>query len=474
MKHINSVKFDTTPISKTKTIKRLTVAGDKDAVFSVYVVRNNDSYYYNFNSKTFQSTPTRLLQKKITRDDGNYGINILFPTVTADKNYDVYVYAESHFDTDFNIDFNDSLLYRVKNVDDRLNEDGTYYLNNDTKLPSSLYQYADIWVRFALDHTSTVVVRSLNTDTSLSTNVSVASTDGAYAAWEFAKPRAKRYTAVTNRLSVVDSPENKVKVNFLPAMGTANNSMQLARAPRLQDFYVYGSVVIRSNEDGSSNGASAIHKLTSVENIKVGDQLVAGTNSGGVGFTLTAATVTKIDPIAKTIQTGSTNNTIAVGSTVNFKSYGLSGMYRNFGWRLKVTNLTGALSTVTHPNTGQPTTFNFTTTKTTSTLTTGTTVVVASTKGLGTGDSISAIGLTTAHGSDDAPITVASITNSTTFEISGELNNSQILESTPMFFTGSALTAPVSFEAEILEVGDTNMILYLDLTNVLTITDESS
>jgi hypothetical protein len=42
-----------------------------------------------------------------------------------------------------------------------------------------------------------------------------------------------------------------------------------------------------------------------------------------------------------------------------------------------------------------------------------------------------------------------------------------------MFFKGSALTAPVSYEVEILEVGDTNMLLYLDLTNVLTITDES-
>ena len=150
-------------------------------------------------------------------------------------------------------------------------------------------------------------------------------------------------------------------------------------------------------------------------------------------------------------------------------------MYRYYGWRLKVTNLTGALSTVTHPDTGQSTTFNFTTTKTTSNLTTGTTVVVASTKGLGTGDSISAIGLTTADGTPDGtPITVASITNSTTFEISSALaNNCTILESTPMFFTGSALTAPISFESEILEVGDTNMILYLDLTNVLTITDES-
>jgi hypothetical protein len=42
-----------------------------------------------------------------------------------------------------------------------------------------------------------------------------------------------------------------------------------------------------------------------------------------------------------------------------------------------------------------------------------------------------------------------------------------------MFFKGSALTAKISYEAEILEVGDTNMLLYLDLTNVLTITDES-
>ena len=471
MKHINSVKFDTSPISKTKTIKRLTVAGDKDAVFSVYVIRNNDSYYYNFKSKTFQSTPTRLLQKKIIRDDGSYSINILFPTVTADKNYDVYVYAESHFDTDFNRDFHDSLLYRVKNVDNRLNEDGTYYLNNDTKLPSSLYQYADIWVRFTLNHDSTVVTRALNTDTSLSTNVSVASTGGAYAAWEFAKPRAKRYTAVTNRLSVVDSPDNKVKVNFLPAMGTVNNSMQLARAPRLQDFYVVGQATIRANEDGSSNSASTTHKLTSIENIRVGDQITSIV--GGAAIT-TNNVIVKIVPETKTIQT-SGNLTLAVDAVINIKSYGLSGMYRYYGWRLKVTNLTGALSTVTHPDTGQSTTFNFTTTKTTSNLTTGTTVVVASTKGLGTGDSISAIGLTTADGTPDGtPITVASITNSTTFEISSALaNNSTILESTPMFFTGSALTAPISFEAEILEVGDTNMILYLDLTNVLTITDES-
>ena len=49
----------------------------------------------------------------------------------------------------------------------------------------------------------------------------------------------------------------------------------------------------------------------------------------------------------------------------------------------------------------------------------------------------------------------------------------QILENTPMFFKGSALLAKISFDIEVLEVGDTGFYLYLDLDNVLTITDES-
>jgi len=472
MKHIKSVKFDTSPISKTKTIKRLTVFGDKDAVFSVYVIRNNDSFYYNFDTKTFQLTPTRLLQKKIIKDDGNYVVNILFPTVTADKNYDVYVYAESHFDTDFSRDFNDSLLYRVKNADNRLNTDGTYYLNSDTKLPASLYQYADIYVRFLIIHDNSVVQESIENPKLLSSaNLTVASTGGAYSAWEFAKPRGRKYNAVTNRLGVVDDPENKVKAHFLPAMGTALNSMQLARQPRLEDFYVAGQVTIRANEDGSSNSASTIHKLTSVADIKAGDELMSIVGGGA----LTGNVIVKVDQNAKTIQTSS-SITLAVGDVINFKSYGLAGMQRIYGWRLKITNLTGALSTVDHPDTGQPTEFNFVTTKTTTDLSgSSTTVQVASTKGLGTGDTIFAAGMTTVEGTaDGTPITIASITNSTTFEISAQLaNNSSIIENTRMFFKGSALTAPVSFEAEILEVGDTNMLLYLDLTNVLTITDES-
>ena len=83
--------------------------------------------------------------------------------------------------------------------------------------------------------------------------------------------------------------------------------------------------------------------------------------------------------------------------------------------------------------------------------------------------------LTTADGTPDGtPITVASIVDSDTITISAELaNNSTILENTQMFFKGSSLTAKISYDLEILQVGDRDVRIQLDLDNILTITDES-
>ena len=42
-----------------------------------------------------------------------------------------------------------------------------------------------------------------------------------------------------------------------------------------------------------------------------------------------------------------------------------------------------------------------------------------------------------------------------------------------MFFKGSSLTAKISYDLEILQVGDRDVRIQLDLDNILTITDES-
>lgn len=462
MKFINSVRFDTTPISKTKTIKNLVIQGDLGAVFSVYVVRNNDNYYYNFNTKTFQSTPTRLLQKEIISQNKTYNVKIFFPTVTSDKDYDVYVYAESHFETDFNNDFEESLLYRVKNSNTSLNEDGTYYLSNNTRLPSSLYQYADKTITISTIHSDSAVTEAIDTSKT-NTNLTAAAPN-----FTFAKPRGKTYSSVTNRLSVVDNPENKVTANFLPAMGLADHSMQFARKPLLSDFFVITTQTV----DGATSSSVDV-TLDSVENIYVGMK-IQSVSSGS----LTANTyITKVNRETKLVSMSQTNS-FADGITLTLRSYGLTNIHTLFNTRLKISNLAGALSTVDHPDTGQPTEFNFVTTKSTDTLTTGTNCKVTSSKGIGTNDTIFAAGLTTADGSaDGTPITVAGVDNVSspnTITLSAALaNNSSIVEDTVMFFKGSSLTAEISFDIEFYEIGDTNFTLYLDLDNILTITDES-
>jgi len=462
MKFINSVKFDTTPLTKAKTIKNLVVRGDVGAVFSVYVVRNNDNYYYNFVTKSFQTTPTRLLQKKITSSDSNYVVKILFPAVTADKNYDIYVYAESHFNTRFNSNLEQSLLYRVKNIDNSLNADGTYYLNSDTKLPSSLYQYADKTITISTIHSDSAVTEAIDISKT-NTNLTAAAPN-----FTFVKPRGKTYSSVTNRLSVVDNPENKVTANFLPAMGLADHSMQFVRKPALSDFFVITTQTV----DGATSSSVDV-TLDSVENIYVGMK-IHSVSSGS----LTANTyITKINRETKLV-TMSQSNSFADGITLTLRSYGLANIHTLFNTRLKISNLAGALSTVTHPDTDQPTEFNFVTTKSTDNLTTGTNCKVTSSKGIGTNDTIFAAGLTTADGSaDGTPITVAGVDNASspnTITLSAALaNNSSIVENTVMFFKGSSLTAEISFDIEFYEIGDTNFTLFLDLDNILTITDES-
>ena len=110
MKIINSVFFDTNPLPKAKTSRRITVVGDIGAVFSIYVTKSvSPLQYYNFKTKAFQTTATRLLQQEIKSETKTYTTNIVFPAVTSDTGYNVYVYAESHFETEFNRDLEESL-----------------------------------------------------------------------------------------------------------------------------------------------------------------------------------------------------------------------------------------------------------------------------------------------------------------------------------------------------------------------------
>ena len=178
MKIINSVFFDTNPLPKAKTSRRITVVGDIGAVFSIYVTKSvSPLQYYNFKTKAFQTTATRLLQQEIKSETKTYTTNIVFPAVTSDTGYNVYVYAESHFETKFNRDFEESLLYKVKNADTSLNDDDTYYLTGTTSLPDSIYQFADKSLNLFTVATSSVIQEGVDT-TATNTNLTVENIGG--------------------------------------------------------------------------------------------------------------------------------------------------------------------------------------------------------------------------------------------------------------------------------------------------------
>ena len=103
MKKVNSIILNRNKLKSTANLLGYKITGEVGAVFSLQVKDSSSpNKFYNFKTKAFQTTATRLLQQEIKSETKTYTTNIVFPAVTSDTGYNVYVYAESHFETKFN------------------------------------------------------------------------------------------------------------------------------------------------------------------------------------------------------------------------------------------------------------------------------------------------------------------------------------------------------------------------------------
>ena len=94
---IAGIDIDFNDIRAAGETRMFTISGDEDAVFSLEV-KNEDDYYYNFQTNLFQATKTRL--SNISISGGAYKRNIVFPTVTDADQYDFYLFSESNYNTE--------------------------------------------------------------------------------------------------------------------------------------------------------------------------------------------------------------------------------------------------------------------------------------------------------------------------------------------------------------------------------------
>ena len=90
-KIIQSFELDLSSLPAASSVRPFSITGDDGAVFTLEI-KNEDNYYYNFITNLFQATKAGLNNKTIT--GGVFSGNIVFPTVTDNDQYDIFLHAQ--------------------------------------------------------------------------------------------------------------------------------------------------------------------------------------------------------------------------------------------------------------------------------------------------------------------------------------------------------------------------------------------
>lgn len=481
MKTITNFGFDNTDLPKNETVRYFYVYGDVDSVFSVYITnevheetttnKGAVGHYYDFDSQEFVASGFKgLLQVKIPTS-GIYIGSIKFPTVTDNDEYNIYLRAETHFNTQLSTNLVDKgFLYKMPNFSKQTNSDGSL------TYPSTVYQY--------LDTTVTIAVLSGNAGIVEPSTTTYAASRGVFELDE-------------SNIEVI-SPINRKAVSYSISTGDASLVLSILKQPEANDFYITKTSGTVYNDQAPADTAgtgSLIYNyldVNSVEGLAVGYDVFSGVNASGAALSLEAG-VYKIVAIKtheelralggqyiSNLVDGVTRiffNTTSgfpnteQNSVLTFRGYGPNAAFKSYNTKFKLNKLSAALPVVNNADTGQPTEFNVVTTAGQDlTSADSTTWEVASTAGIKVGNTMQSKGLGVT--SAGASITVAAVANATTITTSGALASGYtILNGTAIYFTGSAATVTISGNIDFINLGDTNFTLTLDLDKILTLTD---
>lgn len=406
-KKINNFTINTQDLPSGSTNRYFTVLGDNDAVFSVYIT-NEDTHYYNFKTRTFTSTYSRLENVKIT--NGKYIDYIKFPSVSDNDEYNIYIQAEPHFNTELNIPgVNEKILHKVENN------------KNDELLTSSIYQFLDTQITFSL--ASPASSGSYNT---LPSDVSIS------------KPRNTSYTKTRPEYGgsvindgVARSESTKVDIEWDVSLSTSQ--FVIARQPLITDF----EVTIVKVVNGAVNSTLVV--FDDVDKIRAG-QAVSG--SGVPSGTI----VSSVDIDNKTLTMSKTCN-VADRASITFTDTGSDGAGQIFGSRFILEDVSLTIDPVV---------------TTLDAAASSTTIPLTSTDGIKAAETVLMTGIgvtcTTPH------------VDTVNAGVSVVVSSSQTIEDgQTVTFTGSSRSATIKATIYISSFGEENFTTTLNLDNILTV-----
>ena len=139
-KIIQNFILDTSDIKASGESRGFKVIGTNGAIFSLQV-RNEDNYYYNFKTNLFQAANTKL-ESVAVDSSGLYSGDIKFPKVTDADKYDIYLLAESNYDTSH-------ANYKEARFDDNNIDINSSTGSNSNIVQKVIYQTLDVTITLA-------------------------------------------------------------------------------------------------------------------------------------------------------------------------------------------------------------------------------------------------------------------------------------------------------------------------------------
>jgi len=238
--------------------RNFSIIGDTGCIFSLEVI-NEDGHYYNFDTETFSATKAKLKNKKIG-DKGVFNGAIIFPSVGDDDDYDIYLWAESAWNTTHN-------LYKEVRF-----ADGSLDINSSTGSNSNLLQ------KIIYQYDDTAVTIDARSPSYLTPWGSVAITG--------------------NRTFTVGRGKSSGKIPFSVIVTTAaTRALQINRQPETSDMYVFFQETLDS---GQIISGEDIWAGTAASGAVKGTQTGGNGESSGASLTLTgtlSSAITTYGPV---------------------------------------------------------------------------------------------------------------------------------------------------------------------------------
>ena len=267
-KVIKNFNIDLSSMAAAGTIRSFSVVGDNGAIFSLEV-KNEDGYYYNFKTNTFAAAHKRLKNKRI--DGGVYTSSITFPAVGDNDQYDIYLYAESMYDT-VHAEYSE-----VRFVDGSIDINSSKGSNSNL-LKKVIYQYTDV----------TITLSAIDPNTAHSTT-------------DFSSMVVTTDSIVTGRGNTVGKTAFSIVV-----AAAATKALQINRQPLASDLAAYTTVVFGSGVkihgediwtgaastdtvDGAvASGVKVVMDANVAGNMDVGDRITATATTDTVDGAVTS------------------------------------------------------------------------------------------------------------------------------------------------------------------------------------------